>query len=539
MQLGTKKIDREVGMVRRSILVAMVMIMAALFAGTPALAQGIIIDHTCTDITKIPDTWITQVKSQINFHYAHRSHGSQITTGLERLAAANAKYAYYPDNCIMPATTSYLSMMLGQYYDSTCETYVYPEQYWQGTAGLNITRGVLNTFNVNNTMWSWCAELDYYSQTEAQAYLDAMAQLESEYPSVTFIYMTGNAQSAENNRYQRNNQIRDYCRNNNKVLFDFADLDCWYNGEQYTEGGIPMEHPHYHGDEAGHTTYESCENKARAFWWLLARIAGWDGTTPVTDRERYDFNGDGHIDVLYRHPGTGGLGVWFMNGTTESSWSLIRTSTGTPANHGTSWDIGGVGDFNSDGRNDIIYRHPSGNIGVWTMNDTTESTWYYINNHGSWDIRGVADFNGDGKDDILYRHPGNGNIGLWYMNGTAETSWTLVKNPSGAAANHGLQWDIGGVGDFNNDGQNDILYRHSSGNIGVWYMNGASETTWHLIGNHGPSWYVKGVADYNNDGHVDILYRNSGNGNVGVWLMNGTTETSWSYINNHGSWDIR
>ncbi len=38
-----------------------------------------------------------------------------------------------------------------------------------------------------------------------------------------------------------------------------------------------MEHPHYHGDEAAHTTFESCENKGRAFWWLLARIAGWDG----------------------------------------------------------------------------------------------------------------------------------------------------------------------------------------------------------------------------------------------------------------------
>jgi hypothetical protein len=219
----------------------------------------------------------------LKIHYAHTSHGEQITGGLERLSNSNSKYSFYPDNCNVPQTTHYLSLMDGQYYDYYCETYVTPDLYWEGNYGLNITRSVLNSFDVNISLWMWCSQLDYYSQSETQAYLNAMAQLEAEYPDVTFIYMTGNAQSEEQNRYYRNNQIRNYCRNNNKFLFDFADLDCWYNGQQYTEGGIPMEHPHYHGDEAGHTTYESCENKAKAFWWLLARIAGWNGnggTTP-------------------------------------------------------------------------------------------------------------------------------------------------------------------------------------------------------------------------------------------------------------------
>lgn len=242
----------------------------------PAFCQGIIIDHTCTDLSQIPDVWINQVKSTLKVHYAHTSQGEQITVGLERLSSANPKYAYYPDNCSMPETSQYLSLMDGQYIYDYCETYVTPDLYWEGNDALDITRFVLDSFDVNISGWAWCTQLDHYSASETQAYLNAMSQLESEYPGIKFIYMTGNAQSAEQNRYDRNNQIRQYCQNNNKILFDFADLDSWYNGEQYLESGIPMEHPHYYGDEAGHTTFESCENKARAFWWLLARMAGWN-----------------------------------------------------------------------------------------------------------------------------------------------------------------------------------------------------------------------------------------------------------------------
>ena len=240
-------------------------------------AQGIIIDHTCTDITKIPDSWITQVKSALKIHYAHTSHGEQMLEGSSRLMAADPKYNYYPDNCRVPVTPDYMSLMDGQYYDNYCETYITPELYWEGALGLTMTRSVLNSFDVNVSMWTWCSQLDYYTQADVQVYLNNMAQLESEYPGVTFVYMTGNAQDSNLNRYDRNNQIREFCRQNNKILFDFADLDCWYNGEQYTVDGIPTENPRYNGDEAAHTTFESCENKARAFWWLLARIAGWDG----------------------------------------------------------------------------------------------------------------------------------------------------------------------------------------------------------------------------------------------------------------------
>ncbi|MCK4835654.1 MAG: hypothetical protein KAT17_03420 [Candidatus Aminicenantes bacterium] len=242
--------------------------------------SAFIIDHNCTDISKIPDEWLTQNKEIWMIHYAHTSHGGQITEGLQLLSGENAKYKFYSSYCQVPAAQDGISLMDGQYIqqESYCETYITPDLYWESDYGLNATRWVLTNFKLNISLWAWCCQLDYYSESEIQNYLNKMSQLEQEYPEVIFIYMTGNAQSPEANRYQRNNQIREYCQANNKFLFDFADLDCWYNGEQHLENGIPTEHPQYHGDQAGHTTYESCRNKAKAFWWLLARLSGWDGT---------------------------------------------------------------------------------------------------------------------------------------------------------------------------------------------------------------------------------------------------------------------
>ena len=251
----------------------------------PGDGISLIADHTSTDINSIPDEWIEKVKELINVHYCHTSHGSQIMIGLEKLMngsfsgdeVKSQKYNYYPDNCRMPDTTEYLSMMDGQFFSDYCETYVSPELYWESSSGLDLTRNMMRNHNVNVSIFAWCSQLDYYSSSEVENYLQKISELEEQFPNVIFVYMTGNAQSSDRNRYDRNEQIRKYCRDNSKVLFDFADLDCWYNGQQRLENGIPMEHPEYSGDQAGHTTYKSCENKAKAFWWLMARLAGWNG----------------------------------------------------------------------------------------------------------------------------------------------------------------------------------------------------------------------------------------------------------------------
>ena len=69
--------------------------------------QGIIIDHTCTHIDEIPPSYIDQVKSSPHaFHYASRSHGSQLTYGLDYIESQNGYYNADLNWLGMPNTNS-------------------------------------------------------------------------------------------------------------------------------------------------------------------------------------------------------------------------------------------------------------------------------------------------------------------------------------------------------------------------------------------------------------------------------------------------
>src|SRR3979490_1858728 len=66
-------------------------------------------------------------------------------------------------------------------------------------------------------------------------------------------------------------------------------------------------------------------------------------------------------------------------------------------------------------------------------------------------------------------------------------------------------WTIVGTGDFNGDGKGDILWRDSSGNTAIWFMNGASVSSSAGLGNVPLTWTIVGTADFDGDGKADIL----------------------------------
>ncbi len=78
--------------------------------------------------------------------------------------------------------------------------------------------------------------------------------------------------------------IRNYVKANpERILFDYADILCYDSNNNLTTLSwnghtFPSISPSNHGDGSiGHISEEGAVRLAKATWWMLARIAGWDG----------------------------------------------------------------------------------------------------------------------------------------------------------------------------------------------------------------------------------------------------------------------
>ena len=236
-----------------------------------------------------------------------------------------------------------------------------------------------------------------------------------------------------------------------------------------------------------------------------------------------DFNGDGKSDILWRNSSTGVVSMWLMDGTNMTSWATILGSGNT------DWTVAGVGDFNGDGKADILWRNTStGMVTMWIMGGTNMTSWATILGSGNtdWTVAGVGDFNGDGKADILWRNTSTGMVTMWIMDGTNMTRWAVVVGAGNT------DWTVAGVGDFNGDGKADILWRNTStGMVTTWLMDGTRMTNWAvLVGNGNQAWNITGTGKFDADSNFDILWRNNSTGMVTMWFMNGTSLKSWVIV---------
>jgi hypothetical protein len=264
-----------------------------------------------------------------------------------------------------------------------------------------------------------------------------------------------------------------------------------------------------------------------------AAIADGTGTGRILDPPAgADFNEDNRTDLLWRHDVSGENVLWFMNGPNLISGTFTTPPTLTDVR----WKMVGTNDFNADGKPDILWRHSaSGENVLWFMNGSVLVSGTFLTPSSlpdvRWGMAGTGDFNLDGKPDILWRHSTSGEIVVWFMNGSVLQSGTFLT-PS---AFTDVNWQTVGTGDFNGDGKTDILWRHAvSGQNVVWFLDGTSLVSGAFTN---PSsltdvrWKMVAVGDYNFDGKPDIVWRHSTSGQNVMWFMDGITLISGTFTN--------
>jgi hypothetical protein len=225
-----------------------------------------------------------------------------------------------------------------------------------------------------------------------------------------------------------------------------------------------------------------------------------------------DFNGDGKPDIVTGNYADQDLTVLLGNGS-----GGFTLAPGSPLAAGSFPRSVAVGDFNGDGKPDLVTAIAGNFVTVFTGNGSggfTESGVFPVGAFAQ--SVAVVDFNLDGKLDIVTANSGDNTVTVLLGNGagaftaTTGSPFTVGKSPQSVSAV-----------DINGDGRPDIVTANSGDNtVTVLLGNGSGGFT-AAPGNPfaaGAAPIYVTSADFSGDGRPDIATANGGASSVSIFL---------------------
>lgn len=145
----------------------------------------------------------------------------------------------------------------------------------------------------------------------------------------------------------------------------------------------------------------------------------------------------------------------------------------------------------------------------------------------------AGDFNGDGEQDLLLRNSGDSSVAVCIMAGLAINGYGVIPVTT-------FPYRVFGIADLNGDGKSDVVWQSLvDASVTIWFMNGTQLLSSASVNPPAPGYNLAAVGDVDGDGLADLVWQNLSTGDTVVMrntgLVRGQLSFTQTYAQNVGT----